>query len=244
MWTPLLRQVMASVALALTVAVPIAAQVPWRTDVAAARREGLQRNQPILLDFWASWCGPCNTMDAEVFSQERVALALRKAWVIRVDIDRHTDIARRYEVEATPTLIVTDGHGNELFRHRGLLSADQLVKIMAAVPADLSRINTLATAVDRDKSDAVALQALGDELRRYELYIASSEWYRRGLRTRAGRDRTALRAAMLLALGRNQAALSLMTEAEKTLSQLLKEFPTHPETDAIRREIDAARKWG
>lgn len=240
----LVRILTVSVVLAVSTlaGVPAFAEVPWVTDVQRARREGLQANRPILLDFWASWCGPCNTMDVEVFSQERVAAAMKKVLPVRVDIDRHPDLARKYDVAGTPVLIVTDGHGNELFRHNGLLDAGRLIAVLDALPAELSTINALAATLARDKDDVAALSALGDELRRHELYVASSAYYRRGLKTRAGRERTGLRAAMLLALGRNQIVLRSYEDASKTLSQLLREFPAHPDADAVRQEIAEARR--
>jgi thioredoxin 1 len=239
----IMPRVTASLLLAVTTwAAPVSADVPWITDVQRGKRDGLQTNRPVLLDFWASWCGPCSTMDVEVFSQERVATAMRKIVPVRVDIDRHEDVARTYRVNGTPTLIVTDGHGNELLRHSGLISADRLIAVLEALPQDLSRINALSAAVERDKDDGAALSALGEELRRSGLYVASAEHYRRALKTRAGRQRSELRAAALLALGRNQAVLRDFAAAEKTLAQLLKEFPDHPEAEAVRKEVEEARR--
>ena len=74
------------------------------------------------------------------------------------------------------------------------------------------------------------------------MYVASREHYRRALRTRRGGERTMLRAAMLLALGRTESVLQAFGAAEKTLSQLLREFPDHPDAEVIRREIADARR--
>ena len=59
---------------------------------------------PILVDFWAGWCGPCRMAAPEV--QKVASEAAGRALVLKVDTDRHAEIAERYGVRGIPNFVV------------------------------------------------------------------------------------------------------------------------------------------
>ena len=59
---------------------------------------------PILVDFWAEWCGPCHLAAPEV--KRAAAEVAGKALVLKVDTERHPEVAARYNVRAIPNFIV------------------------------------------------------------------------------------------------------------------------------------------
>ena len=65
--------------------------------------EVLQSDAPVLVDFWATWCGPCRMMAPIV---DQVAAGNPDVKVGKVNIDEQTDLAMRYGVMSIPTLIV------------------------------------------------------------------------------------------------------------------------------------------
>ncbi len=67
----------------------------------------LDADKPVLVDFFATWCGPCR-MVAPVLDEVAAEVAGR-AYVYKVDIDQSPDVAARYGVSSVPTLIVFDG---------------------------------------------------------------------------------------------------------------------------------------
>ncbi len=87
--------------------------------VAPASGESLQ-----LLDFTATWCGPCRATKPEVAKLKQQGYPIRE-----VDVDENPELASRYRVEAIPTFIVVDGDGTELGRISGAQTAEELARL-------------------------------------------------------------------------------------------------------------------
>ena len=82
---------------------------------------------PVLVDFWAPWCGPCHAVAPEV---EKVASALRgRLIVVKVNTDAVPELGSRYVVRSIPTLAVFSG-GREIDRVSGAIPAAEIVKLV------------------------------------------------------------------------------------------------------------------
>lgn len=104
----------------------------WGINYDAALAEAAEKKLPVLLRFTASWCPPCQVMDARVFPDARVQSAITQhAIPVMIDVDREESagVARRYGVRGIPTLIRVDASGRELARG-GFMSAEQLVEFL------------------------------------------------------------------------------------------------------------------
>ncbi len=85
---------------------------------------------PILVDFYATWCGPCQMM-APILEQVNSQLS-GKLRVVKIDTEKYPVLASQYGIKALPTLVLFKG-GQEVHRIQGVLPTDRLVHQLQAL---------------------------------------------------------------------------------------------------------------
>lgn len=82
----------------------------------------LQSEKPVLIDFWAEWCGPCRMMNPIIESFKKNNSDIE---VVKINIDEDRSIAAQFQIRSIPTIVVVKG-GKQIWRNSGVLSESVL----------------------------------------------------------------------------------------------------------------------
>jgi tetratricopeptide (TPR) repeat protein len=202
-----------------------AEEIFWYKDLKQATEAAAQKDLPLFVDFWADWCAACKIMDEEVYTDANIIEAFRTKIIgVRVHFDLQQELARKYNVPALPFLVFTNSYGMPLLYHRGFLEAEDLQKVIDAMP-DVAEINRLDRILREDKNHFDALLKMGETLRNAGFYETSSTYYDRALKHNQAKKDAALREGLLSAMGSNWLELQHGKNAAPVFERCVKEFP-------------------
>lgn len=118
----------------------------YREAVAKARRA----RKPLVIDFTAAWCEPCQRMLRETFQDPKVAPLLKQCVFVTVDTDKHPDLSSRFGVVGLPDVRLLSPEGKEVRRLRGFHGPDTLAvaldELLASVSPNTEKLITVTDA--------------------------------------------------------------------------------------------------
>lgn len=89
--------------------------------------EIINSDKPVLVDFFADWCGPCKTL-APILKDTKDELG-EDVKIVKIDVDRNQQLSEKYQVRGVPTLILFK-NGQQLWRQSGVVQKAALVQLI------------------------------------------------------------------------------------------------------------------
>lgn len=90
-------------------------------------QEIIHQDKPVLVDFFATWCGPCK-MQAPILEEVKQRLG-EKVSIIKIDVDQNQAVAAQYQIRSVPTLILFK-KGQIIWKQAGVFQANQLEQLL------------------------------------------------------------------------------------------------------------------
>jgi thiol:disulfide interchange protein DsbD len=116
------------------------ADMPWQPYDGSLLSQAQKEGKPVMIDFTAAWCGPCQIMENQVFSRKRIVAEAERFVTLKADLTDSGDpgvqaLAEKFSIVAFPTVVFIGPDGNERTNLRlvGLEWADRFEKRMMAV---------------------------------------------------------------------------------------------------------------
>lgn len=89
--------------------------------------ETINSPHPVLVDFYAEWCGPCKMM--KPILEEVKKIMGDSIQIVTIDVDKHESLANSFQIQSVPTLMVFK-NGMMLWRQSGVIRTNQLTQLL------------------------------------------------------------------------------------------------------------------
>ena len=100
-------------------------KVNWVYDWDEAKSMAQSENKPIMIDFYADWCGPCRKLDKDTYSDDALSAFLNENLVcLKINVDKNKTLASNYKIVSIPAIVFVSPDGTEIGRWVGFTPPD------------------------------------------------------------------------------------------------------------------------
>jgi YHS domain-containing protein/thiol-disulfide isomerase/thioredoxin len=104
----------------------------WQTDFDQALAEAQRLNRPLLIHFYADWCGPCKQMESNVLHQDAVLKQIQRYVVaVKINTDRAPQVMKRYAIDTLPTDLFVEPDGRPMLISSGYRSQTEYLSSLS-----------------------------------------------------------------------------------------------------------------
>lgn len=108
-------------------------KIQWVYSLSDGLKIAAEKKRPLMVDFYADWCGWCKRLDKETYNDSEVIRLSNRFVCVKVNTDRNPDEARRYKISGLPTILFLDPTGEIIEKVIGYRDSKDFVKIMSAI---------------------------------------------------------------------------------------------------------------
>lgn len=144
------------------------AQVSWLTSEKLAKAIAAEKDQLILMDFWATWCGPCKKMDSDMWDTEEFKVLSENFVAFKIDIDLERGLAATYNIRSIPHVVLATASGDIIWERTGYSHSSPYKKVLENLPKSLNGLN-------------LKLLELGEEYEDDEYFSIAEEYFKLAL---------------------------------------------------------------
>lgn len=157
----------------------------WEKGFEEALKKAKAAGKPVMIDFWAEWCGWCHRLDQTTYVDPRVVKLGEDFFTVKIDTEaggKQTAIAERYDVSQLPTILFLSPRGRVILRVTGFQGPGTFPSTMEKARDVGAKVMGWEAAIDKDAKDARALMQLGMHLFEQEFYEESRDLLARAAR--------------------------------------------------------------
>jgi thiol-disulfide isomerase/thioredoxin len=156
--------------------------IKWERRFEDALKKARAAHKPVMIDFWAQWCGWCHRLDKTTYVDPAVVKLSESFVAVKVNSEgepRDVAVAIKYDVSSLPTIMVISPEGRPIARVNGFVGPGQFPRVLEGARDVAARVIKWETALDKNPKDAEALTGLGVHLFEQDSFVESLELLRK-----------------------------------------------------------------
>lgn len=207
--------------------------IHWERSFEDALKKARKTGKPVLVDFWADWCGWCHRLDQTTYVDPEVVRLADDFVAVKVNTEgdpREAEVAARYDIESLPTILFLSPNGRPILRVNGFQGPGQFPRSMEKARETGAKVIAWEGKVEQKPADGSALAGLAVHLFDQESYDESRVMLRKAVLADAGLEPTSRKQIRLL-LGIIESYNGQYVEAETALREGLAVRPASDEYD-------------